>query len=238
MSRFLSSFVLLCLSAATAISAAEPPLQDPYWFLIHDRAVHAELKLSEAQKQSLRKALDELDGQFMVLRGQSAEQGTEKFKALTKEARARLKTVLKPEQHRRIDEIAMRVQGTASLLRADVAAKMAYTAEQRRQIEETIGEAKKALAELEKQKGKPAEVEKERTRLRSDEQTKLVELLTKTQQVKWRELVGASFDTTRLGNGAFKAPELALTKEWLNSRPLQLSQLRGQVVALHFYAFG
>jgi hypothetical protein len=35
-----------------------------------------------------------------------------------------------------------------------------------------------------------------------------------------------------------KAPEITGIEEWINSKPLQLKDLRGQVVALHFWTFG
>jgi hypothetical protein len=34
------------------------------------------------------------------------------------------------------------------------------------------------------------------------------------------------------------APEFEKADEWINSKPLQLKDLRGQVVALHFWTFG
>jgi hypothetical protein len=34
------------------------------------------------------------------------------------------------------------------------------------------------------------------------------------------------------------APELREVKEWINSRPLKLSEQRGKVVVVHFWAFG
>lgn len=236
---FRSAFLCLCLSAA--VSAEETDNQDPYWFLLHDRAIHAELKLNEAQRRTLHKSLDELDVQFMALRGQSAEQIAKKLPALKAEAQARLKNVLRPEQHQRLGEIRMRVLGTAALLRPEVATKMDYSGDQRPKLEKIIAEARKGQAALEKQaqsgKGGDA-IAKERARVQIEEQTQILELFSKAQQNQWREMVGANFDLSRIGKGAFKAPELALTKEWFNSQPLQLSQLEGQVVVLHFYAFG
>lgn len=35
-----------------------------------------------------------------------------------------------------------------------------------------------------------------------------------------------------------KAPEFADIQEWINTKPLQMKDLRGQVVVLHFWAFG
>jgi hypothetical protein len=34
------------------------------------------------------------------------------------------------------------------------------------------------------------------------------------------------------------APELNGVTEWINTKPLQLAQLRGKVVVLHFWTFG
>jgi hypothetical protein len=35
-----------------------------------------------------------------------------------------------------------------------------------------------------------------------------------------------------------KAPELRDVQEWINTKPLQLKDLRGKVVVLHFWTFG
>jgi hypothetical protein len=35
-----------------------------------------------------------------------------------------------------------------------------------------------------------------------------------------------------------KAPEIVEIEEWINSKPLKLKDLRGKVVALHFWTFG
>jgi hypothetical protein len=42
---------------------------------------------------------------------------------------------------------------------------------------------------------------------------------------------------SKLGRVKFKAPELKGGDSWINSPPLSLRQLKGKVVALHFYAF-
>jgi len=34
------------------------------------------------------------------------------------------------------------------------------------------------------------------------------------------------------------APEFKKADEWINSKPLQLKDLRGQVVVVHFWTFG
>ena len=34
------------------------------------------------------------------------------------------------------------------------------------------------------------------------------------------------------------APEFGKATEWINSKPLKLSELKGKVVVVHFFAFG
>jgi hypothetical protein len=63
-------------------------------------------------------------------------------------------------------------------------------------------------------------------------------MLTPDQQARVRELFGKPIDASRLGRVKFKAPELSGTNGWLNTSPLDMQQLRGKVVALHFWAFG
>ena len=46
---------------------------DRYWFLIHDRAVIADLELSADEQAAVRKEIDPLDLQFMSLRGTTPE---------------------------------------------------------------------------------------------------------------------------------------------------------------------
>ena len=236
-------FLALGLALASVLLSQKPAAAEPdrYWFLIHDRAVLAALKLSAAETEAVRKEIDPLDAQFMALRGTTPEKVAKELPEIITEAKQRLHGTLKPEQERRLAEIVLRVQGPTGLLRTDIAAQMKFTAEQKKKIEKFTGETQKAIADLEKQlqDGKPPEpLQKEAQNLRNKEQEDVYKILSKTQQTLWRKLAGETFDASRLGKMAFKAPELTNAKTWINSPPLTLSQLKGKVIALHFYTFG
>ena len=62
--------------------------------------------------------------------------------------------------------------------------------------------------------------------------------LNNVQRQKLVSLVGKQFDPTKLGRASFKAPELINSGEWVNSSGFSLSDVRGKVIALHFYAYG
>ena len=70
------------------------------------------------------------------------------------------------------------------------------------------------------------------------EQEQILAALDDSQKVKLVELVGKKFDPGSLGRVSFKAPELSSGDRWINSDALTMEDLRGKVVALHFWAFG
>lgn len=226
----------------TLASAAEPFLGiDPGWILLHEPAVIEDLKLSAGQRQEFQQLIDELDLRVFPLRNKSANEISAGLDKIFAEIQQGLKTVLRPAQVKRLTEISMRRRGTAALLRDEVATKMRYADSQRKEIERIIADTQAAVAALEKEasEGKPREpLEKRFVALKTDEQKQILKLLKPNQLAAWREMIGADFDMTKLGRPAFKAPELIDTQDWINSSPLRLEDLRGKVVAIHFYACG
>src|SRR5690606_35209414 len=74
--------------------------------------------------------------------------------------------------------------------------------------------------------------------IRREEQKDILAVLDDAQKQILVSMIGRSFDPAQLGRVTFRAPELDGSAQWLNSQSLQLKQLRGKVVALHFWAFG
>jgi len=62
--------------------------------------------------------------------------------------------------------------------------------------------------------------------------------VTPEQQQRWLALRGRDIDLKKLEPLIAMAPELRDVQTWINSEPLSLERLRGQVVALHFWTFG
>ena len=75
-------------------------------------------------------------------------------------------------------------------------------------------------------------------KLWSQGQEEIFALLSDKQKARWRILLGKKIDLSKLGFVTFKAPEFQSSGKWINSSPMTLKQLKGKVVALHFYAFG
>ena len=236
------ALVPLVLGWANAATALDPYAgNDPYWILLHEPSVVQELKLTATQRKSYQTLLDDLDLRFFPLRNKPQKEALAGASEIVAEAREKLKTLLQPAQARRLSEILLRKIGTPALLRDDVASRLQYTDSQRKLLNEIIDETRTAVSALEKElgEGKPREpLEKKFSELKNDEHQRIQDALKPEQRTAWRDSLGATFDLSKLGQPAFKVPELVDTGEWINSKPLKLEEVRGKVVVLHFYASG
>jgi len=231
------------LFSCCAIAADDLAPSDPYWTLIHDEAVLDELKLTPHQRKSVREILDPLDLRGFPLRNKSATEANEGFAKLAAEAKAALVKVLKPQQVQRLEQIAFRAQGTEALLREDIAAKLKLTEKQRTEIRQTISRTREDKAKVQKEllaaKIEAAKFSQESERLNVAQRDAINGLLTAEQKSRLPTLLGESFDTSKLGNTRFKAPDvIGDSAAWLNSPPIATESLRGRVVVVHYFAFG
>lgn len=240
-SLIVALFLPLC--AGTFLSAADPYGGiDPYWMLLHEPAVVAELRMSDAQRTTYRKALDELDGQFFPLRNKSAQEGAAGLEKIVEQAKRQLSQILSREQGTRLNEILLQRLGTAAFRRDDFAERLKLAEKQRFDIRRVLDETQQEVSALEKEAagGKPREpLEKRFTELKTEEQKKIVGILSAAQRTAWKDSLGRAFDLSRLGQPAMRAPELIDSGVRIHSaQPVQLAKLRDKVVVLHFYAFG
>lgn len=244
MTRFLTIVWLLLTSMSAPLSgfSADPFWgADPTWSLLHEPALEQELKLTPAQSQQFRTLLDGLDAKFFPLRNQPRDKGSKQATEILAHAAKSLESLLTKAQLRRLAEIQVRLQGTRALLQDGLANPMSYTPEQRQRLTKVISETLAATRELEARvgKGEPREpLEKQYAEHKREELKAVTEILTPAQQSVWRKALGRDFDMTTLGRPIYRAPELVDSGEWLNSEALTLESLAGNVVVVHFYAFG
>lgn len=237
------SIVLAIATLHTAAGSDDPAPSDPYWSLVHDQAVLDDLKLSADQQKAWREALNPLDLKCFPLRNRSAAEAEAGFANAAAEARNQLAKVLKPQQAQRLDQIVVRAQGPAALLRDDLAAKLKLTDKQRGEIKTAIAEARGGRAKLERDlragKLETAAAEKQYANFNIAERDAVNAALTDEQKIRLSGLFARDFDVSKLGRTAFKTPALVGgSSEWLNASPIPTEQLRGQVMVVHFFAFG
>ena len=122
-----------------------------------------------------------------------------------------------------------------------MAEKLDLSEQQRTQIRQVLEEAAKPKEES----PQPVQERQDADQARQVPQTgstprghEIAAMLSRQQLDKLRDVLGPPVDASTVGYVKFKAPELDGKDGWLNSPPLTMSQLRGQVVALHFWTFG
>ena len=235
--------IAVCMMLRNAVSIAEESSNeiDPFWVSLHEPAVISELKLTADQQTVYQVMLDRLDLGFFPLRNKAPKESQRALQELIVEARKNLELILTTEQLRRLNQIQFWRMGTASVLHEDASRRIQYSESQRKKIAETLRETQVAVAAIEKQmKSDQTRValEKKFFELKKAEQFKVVQILKPDQQAAWMEMFGAKFETAKLGNARYKAPEFVNTNEWINSAPLEMAAQRGKVVVLHFYACG
>jgi hypothetical protein len=248
----ISNLLLLLLGVAFCLSAnvraqhnphgqiMVASLADPYLVLLRDPVVQAELRLNGQQRQAIRALTDELDGAIWTLRNQGGEKATQLFQKLTATAESRMEQVLTAAQRKRLAQIRVSVYGLKALLRDDVAEKLDLSEQQRTQIRQVLEAAAKPTEESPQpaQDGQPPVKPVRSQPPANTPQAQITAILSRLQLDKVRDVLGPPVDASKMGYVKFKAPELDAKDGWLNSPPLTMSQLRGKVVAMHFWTFG
>ncbi len=238
----LAASVLLIVGSAIA-DANEPPKFDRYWTLIHDQAILDDLKISQQQQAAWQKALDPLDVSFFPYRGKTAAAAAAALTERCATAKDALAKIMTPAQRERLEKLQVRLEGTEAVLRDEIAAKIKLTAEQRTEIAKLIADTRTAQAKVNGDvvaaKLDDAAARKELERLNKAEWDGVLKIVSREQQSRWSGLMAGDFDPAKMGQTRFKAPELiGGSQAWLNSPPLDNSQLRGRVVVIHYFAFG
>ena len=242
----LAGVLLVTLLAGTPTAAQNVTgysmMPDPLLFLLREPAVHDDLQLSREQQNRLFEINHSFDGLLLSTRNIPPEKSQAKIAEVMTATRDQMARLLSLQQQDRLRQIAYRLRGISCVLVPQAAAQLRLTSRQRDDIEAIVKETHETLKELHSAtyQGKEAHQKSQQAAVaaRRGEQQRILALLDDQQRQRLTALLGRPFDTTRLGNVSFKAPELSKNDKWINSQPLQLTDLRGKVIALHFWAFG
>ena len=223
--------VLLAVNDSDAPSVPQNLLK-----LVHTPEVQEELGL-QANDERLLTILRELDQKWWPSRNLSEDRQRAIVDELEGKLLASLKLLLPPEKISRLHEIELQSQGTRALLRNDIAEEIGLDSKQRQDFLRISMETDKIARTLSSKKGNDVAAEKQLGVAQEDERKKFIELLTTSQRNSLGRLIGKPFDTMKLKRVLPLAPELIDSGEWAGGSPTTLSQQKGKVVLLHFYAF-
>jgi thiol-disulfide isomerase/thioredoxin len=217
-------------------------MADPFLFLLREPAVHNELSLSGSQMAQLAELNEQFDGTLLASRNMPADQAREKVAAAISTSRQRIASLLDDRQRERFQQITYRARGVSFVLLPEASEQLKLSEQQQRAIAQIVRNSLVSIQDLQQQVFEgtmtPHDAEQNFAAARKDEQLKVLEQLDPEQRQRLVGMIGPAFDPAQLGRVTFRAPELSSTGTWINSQPLQLSSLRGKVVAVHFWAFG
>lgn len=174
--------------------------------------VRKELNLTEEQNKQVDEALQQATpaGGFAGLQDLSPEEQQKRREEMRRkmdEATASVKKVLKPEQEKRLEQLALQRQGLAALARPEIAKQLGLTDEQKEKIEKIQASARpqfgsfRDLSDEQRQKAF-AEMQQKQEKA----QTETLAVLSDDQKAKWAEMKGKDFTFPQFGPGGFGRP--------------------------------
>ncbi len=240
---------VLCLCAVPSLVAArgssdlgqyEQLIPRNLLGLVHAPEVHQELGLSASQVADLENLFAENDSRWFASRILPLEQQLPILKELETRVWRWFANHTKPEQQQRLEQLEYYSQGGRMLLRDDIAQRIGLQAAQQASLatlaKKTI-EAEKQLQHTQYGDTNIPTLQAAVQAATDAESAGIKEHVDLSQQQKLTALLGKPFDMTQLKRIYPMAPEFVEVSDWINSPPLKLTDLRGKVVLVHFYAF-
>ncbi|MFM7554505.1 MAG: redoxin domain-containing protein, partial [Verrucomicrobiota bacterium] len=139
----------------------------------------------------------------------------------------------------RLRQLELQAQGARAVLRPEVADHLSITDGQRSRLDALFERSDQALAQI-PSVGATGRARRQAAivRLRQVESEAFRKLLVDGQQARWLESLGEQRETGSFERVLPMAPELVDSGVWGDpDRKARLSDLRGKVVLLHYYAF-
>ncbi len=233
--------VQITASGAQALSYPDTiiPVPHPITSLLRSKTVHRELGLSPAGINDVEKVVAEFDLLLWRLRDLPPQKRNEAAAPLINQLRSKLARILSDRQMERLNQLVWQARGINVIIESQVAIKLNLSPEQTGRIRALLNISYNKISSLQNN----AEINSETHRiaylqkLRAETQRNTLAVLNSYQQSTFAMLMGRPFDLSQVRSIACKAPEFEIDT-WINSQPVRLSELRGKVTVIHFYAFG
>jgi Spy/CpxP family protein refolding chaperone len=161
--------------------------------LLRQASVQQDFKITADEGKKIHEFATRQWRKVRAMKDLSEDERNRKFEAMAKENEQFIKDTLKPEQRKRLNQIAMQVAGLLWVMRSDVAAALNLTDEQKQKIKEAHKEAQREAMEAFRSAGGDAVKEEKFNELRMASRKKLMSILTDAQKAKWKEMAGEKF---------------------------------------------
>jgi hypothetical protein len=215
MNRF-SRWILVVAAAAVAAPATQAQQRGQRGpgggrmsavFLLGQKSVQDDLKLSQEQVSQVTQLAQKQTAAFIEARKLEGDERQKKIQELTQANERALADVLKPDQLKRLKQIALQValqRGPQAFGEAEVADALGLSGEQKDKLKAIIDDAQKEMSSL----PRGPESQKKREEIGKAAADKAMEVLTAEQRTKWKDMLGEPFkgEITRPGRPGGNRP--------------------------------
>jgi hypothetical protein len=180
------------------VEALGPP------FIVFREKVLDELKVSDDQREKLmQRVMEQImeTGPFLESLPKTGEERDTKLKEHRKNAHEKLakdlKEMLQPAQLTRLRQVTFQQEGSFALGQEDVRKELKITQEQLMKFKAVVEDLQSKVQPLIKEAqsgGNPEEIRPKIEALRKDHAKQLEAVLTDTQKMQWKEMLGPPFD--------------------------------------------
>lgn len=216
------------------------PIPHPMTSLLRSGIIHKKLGLLESQIDDLEKTISQVDQPLWRLRDLPAQERNEKAAPLIMQLKEKVAGILSEKQLERFNQLVWQAKGVDAILELEIRAGLNLTPQQTLRIRTLLNTSRSRFATLQKDIGTGSQSRRRARlmRLRAQTQKDIFNVLDNRQQRAYAAFNGNPFfDLSKVPNIACRAPEIEVDT-WLNSPPVKLSELKGKVTLVHFYAFG
>jgi thiol-disulfide isomerase/thioredoxin len=183
--------------------------------------------------------LSEIDLPLWRLRDMPPQKRNETAVTLINQLNSELDRILSNRQSKRLDQLVWQVRGIEIILEPQNAVKLSLSQEQDSRIRTLLNTLRSEIISLKNNTAISTESLRVSyiQQLQAETQRNILTVLNSYQQNILTTLMGRPFDFSQVKVIACKAPEFELDT-WINSPPVSLSEQKGKVTVIHFYAFG
>jgi peroxiredoxin len=242
----LAALLLMCQPGLAAWSTQSEhlvqrmiPIPHPMTSLLRSPSIQNELGLSGETLAQIEKEVHTVDVPLWRLRDLPSDKRNDQAIELIDQLKSRLSEILSAQKMERLNQIVWQAQGVEALLEPDVSARLRLSVSEINTISSHLSIGYQRIAELQRN----AEIRSESIRLirikavQSEARQHVMAVLSSLQKDVFTRLLGRRINLSQVRSIGCKAPDIEVDT-WINSAPVKLSELKGKVTVVHFYAYG
>lgn len=239
---FRVSLVSLVAVWVAMVSNAQSEAPPALLQMIRDDSIHEELNLNSQQIEQVLQSLAKVDPPWFRSRNLPAGRVGPEIDRLSQVLWTDLSSILTSDQFSRLEQLHRQAFGNRMLVRPEIVEALGIEPSMVRRLsaglDRTDSEVAKMREKIDTGELAADEAGQAIEQFYVDQFSELTAELTAEQRQRLAELIGEPFAFSQVTRRYPLAPPLQTEGvKWIQNGPLSLDQLKGKVVAVHFYAY-